>query len=97
MSKTNDLLDPIIADILIKLKSTPEQRYQDLKNALKISDATLSKKIKLLKAYSIIETNSTKNKTGRNFIVYSLTTIGLKMVEALTNYLKQVGECQQDD
>lgn len=90
MSKINDLLDPIIADILTKLKLTPEQRYQDLKNILKISDATLSKKIRLLKAYEIIETNSTKNKTGRNFIVYSLTAIGLKMVEALTTYLKQV-------
>lgn len=94
MSKVNDLLDPIIADILTKLKSTPEQRYQDLKNVLKISDATLSKKIRLLKAYSIIETNSTKNKTGRDFIVYSLTAIGLKMVEALTNYLKQVATQQ---
>ena len=94
MSKINDLLDPIIADILTKLKTTPDQRYQDLKNVLKISDATLSKKIRLLKAYEIIETNSTKNKTGRNFIVYSLTAIGLKMVEALTTYLKQVATQQ---
>ena len=90
MSKNNDLLDPIIVNIMTKLKDIPEQRYQDLKNVLKISDATLSKKIKLLKAYSIIETNSTKNKIGRNFIVYSLTAIGLKMVEALNTYLKQV-------
>ena len=90
MSKVNDLLDPIIADILRKLKMTPDQRYQDLKNVLKISDATLSKKIRLLKSYSIIETNSTKNKTGRDFIVYSLTAIGLKMVDALKSYLGQV-------
>ena len=90
MSKNNDLFDPIIADILTKLKTTPKQRYQDLKNTLKISDATLSKRIRLLKAYEIIEPNSTKNKTGRNFIVYSLTARGLKMVTALITYLKQV-------
>jgi len=90
MSKINDLLDPIIADIMMKLKSKPAQRYIDLKNILNISDATLSKKIRLLKAYEIIEPSSTKNKTGRNFIVYSLTAIGLKMIDALTIYLKPI-------
>jgi len=84
------LIDPIIADILAKLKSKPLQRYQDLKDTLNISDATLSKKIALLKTYDIIEPHSTKNKTGRNFVVYSLTAIGIKMEEALSVYLEQV-------
>ncbi len=84
------LLDPIIAEILKNLKSNPNQRYQDLKGNLNISDATLSKKMSLLKNYEIIEPSSTKNKTGRNFVVYSLTTIGCKMEEALRTYLDQV-------
>lgn len=90
MSVNKVLLDPIIADILTNLKSIPLQRYQDLKDTLNISDATLSKKMTLLKTYEIIEPHSTKNKTGRNFVVYSLTVIGVKMEEALSVYLEQV-------
>lgn len=90
MSGNKDLLDPIIAQILTILKSKPNQRYQDLKDQLNISDATLSKKINLLKAYEIIEPHSTKNKTGRNFVVYSLTAIGVRMEEALSTYLEQI-------
>lgn len=85
-----DLLDPIIADILTYLKSTSEQRYQDLKEHLNISDATLSKKINLLKNYGIIEPHSTKNKVGRNYIVYSLTNIGIKMEKAISEYLEHI-------
>ncbi len=84
------LLDPIIADILKNLKSNPNQRYQDLKDNLNISDATLSKKMSLLKNYEIIEPSSTKNKTGRNFVIYSLTTIGVNMEKALNLYLDQL-------
>ena len=83
-----ELLDPIIAEIIQKLKSNPNQRYQDLKENLIISDATLSKKMNLLKNYEIIEASSTNYRTGRNFVVYSLTNIGAKMEKALNSYLE---------
>lgn len=85
-----DLLDPIIAEIIQKLKSNPNQRYQDLKDNLNISDATLSKKMNLLRNYEIIKASSTNYKTGRNFVVYSLTVIGYNMEKALNSYLKEV-------
>jgi len=48
------------------------------------------KKINLLKTYGIIEPHSTKNKTGRNFIVYSLTPVGVKIEKPMSEYLRQV-------
>ena len=87
-----ELLDPIIAEIMQKLKTDPNQRYQDLKDYLNISDATLSKKMSLLKSYEIIEPSSTNHKTGRNFIVYSLTQIGINMVSALNTYLEEISK-----
>lgn len=85
-----DLLDPIIADILTKLNEEPYKRYQDLKDHLNISDATLSKKMNLLRAHQIIQASSTNNVTGRNYIVYSLTEKGKEMERLINEYLEQV-------
>jgi len=85
-----DLLDPIIADILTKLKEEPNRRYQDLKDHLRISDATLSKKIGLLKIHQIIQPSSTNNLSGRNYIVYSLSEKGIQMELLINKYLEQV-------
>ena len=85
-----DLLDPIIADILTKLNSEPQRRYQDLKDHLRISDATLSKKMNLLKIHKIIHAGSTNNTSGRNYIVYSLTEKGTQMNSLINKYLQQI-------
>ena len=85
-----ELLDPIIADILTKLKEEPYRRYQDLKEHLNISDATLSKKMNLLKTHQIIQASSTNNISGRNYIVYSLTVKGKEMERLINKYLEQI-------
>ena len=93
MSVKSGLFDRDIAQILTKLKEK-NQRYLELKKHLEISDATLSKKIALLKTYDVIEPHSTKFKTGRNYIVYSLTPTGIKIETASSEYLKRAQEIE---
>lgn len=63
----------------------PKQRYQNLKT-LGMSEVTLSKKLKALKHFKIIQAAASMEQ-DRNFVVYSLTDKGLKMAEAMKTFL----------
>ncbi|MGQ9718244.1 MAG: transcriptional regulator [Nitrososphaerales archaeon] len=79
--KKESLIDAVLLSILAKLYRSRGIRYVELKNKLNVSDSTLKNRLDRLRRRNLITIQAKRSESGRNYIAYTLTDMGKKIVE----------------